>query len=216
MQTGFGAALDLAGFQQTLGRLPQGDTAFSGERAHVRQALGPDTAGGNVHHALEGCIIPTIMYQSQVGDGVADFLAVVEPQAPVDSIRNTLTDQGFFQHPRLGVGTVENGRLAAQVTLVDPATNGVGDVVGFVLLVEGRIQTDGLAIRAVGPEFLAQPALVVGNHRVGGFQDQLRGAVILFQSHHPGVGKVPLVLLDVFDFRASPAVDGLVVVAHHR
>ncbi len=57
---------------------------------------------------------------------------------------------------------------------------------------------------------------VVGHHGVGRGQDVARGAVVLLQLHHAGVGVVLLEVQDVLDVGAAPRVDGLVVVAHHH
>ena len=157
-----------------------------------------------------------VMHQAQVSQRISDFLTVVEPQPAVNSIRNTLAHQGFFEHPGLGIGTIENGAFAAQIALADPGRDGIGNIIGFILLVERGVQADRLTFHPVSPEFLAQTPLVVGNHRVGGFQNGLGGAVVLLQPHQPGIGEIPLVLLDILDLRAPPAVDGLVVIAHHR
>ena len=66
-----------------------------------------------------------------------------------------------------------------------------------------------------GPELLVGPALVARDHRVGRVEDQLRRAVVLLQLDHRGVRVVPLEVEDVLDVGAAPAVDRLVVVAHH-
>ena len=54
---------------------------------------------------------------------------------------------------------------------------------------------------------------VVGDEAVGGAEDRLRAAVILFQPHDVGVGKVLLESQNVANLRAAPAVDRLVRIA---
>ena len=56
---------------------------------------------------------------------------------------------------------------------------------------------------------------IVGDHRVGGFQDATGGAVILFQLDHFQGRPVLLQLRQVFRAGTAPGVDGLVVIAHH-
>ena len=66
-----------------------------------------------------------------------------------------------------------------------------------------------------GPELLALARLVVLHHRAGGRQNVLGGAVVLLQPDGLGVRKVALEIQDVADVRAAPAIDRLVLVAHH-
>src|SRR5690606_18468942 len=72
------------------------------------------------------------------------------------------------------------------------------------------------AFLAVGPQFFAQPTVVVGDNAVGGFEDGGGGAVILFQANGFGIAKVFSEALDVFNFGTAPTVDGLVVVTYRR
>src|SRR5690606_18920040 len=84
-------------------------------------------------------------------------------------------------------------------------------VIRFVV---GRVEGDGFAFGTVGPKFLAEPPEVVGDHRVGSFEDHGGGTVILFQTNSLRVTEVFSKALDIFNLGAAPAVDGLVVIAH--
>ena len=86
---------------------------------------------------------------------------------------------------------------------------------GLLVLAVGLETLDELAARVVGPELLVLAVLVARDHRVGGVEDELRRAVVLLQLHDRGVGIVALEVEDVAHVGAAPAVDGLVVVAHH-
>jgi hypothetical protein len=55
----------------------------------------------------------------------------------------------------------------------------------------------------------------VGHHLVGGLEDRRGGAVVLLELDHLRVGVVLFKVENVADVRAAPAVNGLVVVAHH-
>ena len=70
----------------------------------------------------------------------------------------------------------------------------------------------GLAGR---PELLLAPARGPRDDRVRGRQDVGGGAVVLLKLHHPCTGEVLVEVEDVAHVGAAPAVDGLVVVAHH-
>ena len=65
-------------------------------------------------------------------------------------------------------------------------------VTRFVVLVEGSVQADRLALAAGGPEFLAEATLIVGDQRVGGLEDAGGGAVVLFGRMVSASGKSAL------------------------
>ena len=67
--------------------------------------------------------------------------------------------------------------------------------------------------RHLGPQRLAEPALVGGDQAGGGGEDVRGRAVVALQPDHLGAGEVPLEAQDVVHLGAAPAVDRLVVVA---
>jgi hypothetical protein len=80
----------------------------------------------------------------------------------------------------------------------------------------GEVPEVDLGPHAVGgAQPLGAPLGVVGDHRVGGVQHPLGGAVVLLQDGDPRAGVVALEVQDVAGVGAAPRVDGLVVVAHH-
>ena len=75
-------------------------------------------------------------------------------------------------------------------------------------------QADFLAMFFLGPQRLAQPSLIARDHAGRGSKDMRGRAVILFQPHHLGTGKIRLEPQDVAHFRPAPAIDGLIVIPH--
>ena len=71
-----------------------------------------------------------------------------------------------------------------------------------------------LAIALGRKQALVLALRVVAHHGVGGAQDMARGAVVLLQLNGLAVFEVLLKVQDVGDVGATPAVNGLVVVAH--
>ena len=94
-----------------------------------------------------------------------------------------------------------------------PSRIDVDDGDGFLDLVGRFHQGDALALDVVRPQPLVRPPPVVLDDMVGGVQDGLGGAVVLFQLDDGGVGKVALEVQDDLDVRAPEGVDALVVVA---
>ena len=88
----------------------------------------------------------------------------------------------------------------------NPAT-----LVAFVARLEGL---DLLAIALGRKQALVLALRVVAHHGVGGAQDVTRRAIVLLQLDGLAVFKVLLKVQDVGDVGATPAVNGLVIVAH--
>ena len=56
---------------------------------------------------------------------------------------------------------------------------------------------------------------VIGNQCIGGLQDDVAGAVILFQLDQFQIGIIALQRLHVLRPGATPGINGLVVITHH-
>ena len=75
---------------------------------------------------------------------------------------------------------------------------------------------DFLAVFLIGEQLFRLAVLVIGNDGVSRGQHVAHAAVVLLQLHRGARGVVLLELQDVADVGATPAVNGLVVVAHHH
>ena len=89
----------------------------------------------------------------------------------------------------------------------------VGDQPALGLAVPDAAHLDLLAALGLGPQGLAQPALVGGDQARGGAEDVAGGAVVALQPDDLGAREVALEAQDVVHLGAAPAVDRLVVVA---
>ena len=89
----------------------------------------------------------------------------------------------------------------------------LADRAGLLVAVPHAAQRDALTLLGLGPQGLAQPALVMGDQVRCGGQNVRRRTVIALQAHDGGVGEVLLEAQDVADLGAAPPVDRLVVVA---
>ncbi|MNN60750.1 hypothetical protein D3C81_1759520 [compost metagenome] len=72
-----------------------------------------DATGWNVDYPLQRRIVATTFKQTQIGHGVLDFGTFEEALATINAVGNALTQQGFFENARLGVGAVQNRDIAA-------------------------------------------------------------------------------------------------------
>ena len=155
-------------------------------------------------------------HQTQISERVFDFGALEESQAAIDAVRGAGLHQLFFKHTRLGVGAIQNGDLRALAAGGLPRLNAVEHETRLIDLVERGVQGNAFSLCAGGPQLLAEPAVVVGDDRVRGLENISGGAVILFEADNFGAGVVFIELENVVDQRAAPAIDGLIVVAHHE
>ena len=89
------------------------------------------------------------------------------------------------------------------------------DVARFFFRVPHALHADFLARIALGPQRLAEAALVRRDQARGRAEDGGRGAVIALEADHLRAGKIALEAQDVLHLRAAPAIDRLVVVADH-
>ena len=151
-------------------------------------------------------------YEPQVSQSILDLGALEEAQSAVHAVGNARVDKPLFQHPGLGIGAVQDRGVGTRITLVDPVAKPADDKISFVPFVVCRIEPDRLAVGALGPQVLAHAVGVVGDDGIGSVEDGGRGTVILLQFHDGRVRKVALETVYVFDPRATPTVDRLVIV----
>ena len=93
-----------------------------------------------------------------------------------------------------------------------PALDVLADVARFVHFVDGGVDAYCRAALAVAPQGFAEAVAVLCDDGVGSIKDGLGGAVVLFETDGGERRKIAFQLQDVFDTRAAPAVDGLVVI----
>ena len=90
-----------------------------------------------------------------------------------------------------------------------------GDEARLFEIVGEGLEGDLLPGGVVRPEGFALAADVAGDHLAGGLEDGRRRAVVLLEADDGAVGIIAVEAEDIADLRAPPAVDRLVVVAHH-
>ena len=177
------------------------------------QAGGTQAALGNVDDALEGEVVVGLDDDPQVGDGVADLLALVEAGAADDPVGDADGDQALFELAGLEAGADQHRHPAQRVVVAAQRLDLLADDPRLVLAVPDAAHLHLLAFALGGPQRLAEPAAVVGDQAGGGGEDMRGRAVVALQADDPGAGEVALEAQDVADLGAAPRVDRLVVVA---
>jgi hypothetical protein len=82
-----------------------------------------------------------------------------------------------------------------------------------VTFVVRRVNPDGFAFGAVGPEVFAEPRRIVCYDGIGCIQDGCRRAVVLLELYDQGSRKILLETVNVLDACATPAINRLVIIA---
>ena len=89
-------------------RLPERDALAARERLDARLGAVADAALGDVEDAPQAHGVLGVGEDPQVGEQVADLLALVEAHAADDLVRQADADEDLFEHTRLRVGAVED------------------------------------------------------------------------------------------------------------
>ena len=168
------------------------DPLAVGERGDAGLGAVADAALGHVEDAAQVDRVGGVGQHPQVGQRVLDLLALVEPGAADDLVRQPHPDEDLLERPRLGVGAVEHRDVAGtHAVVVGERSIPAGDERGLVVLVVGDVADDRLAVAAVGPQPLLPAALVAGDDGVGRPQDGLGGAVVLLEQDGARVAGSP-------------------------
>ena len=172
-----------------------------------------DPAARDVDDARDRLAVKGIARDAQIGKDILDLLALEEFEAAEHLVGDAVLGKFLLVGAGERVDAHEDGKIGGLVA----AAAEFGDLFGAVerlprFLV--RLVKDGrVPFGVLGVQRLALAAGVVCDGGVGEGQDRLGRAVILLQFIHFCVGIDALEPQDVFDLRAPPAVDGLVVVA---
>ena len=182
---------------------------------HLVHSGRADAPCGRIDDAAEPQIVHGVIQHAQVGQHILDLGAVEELHAAHNFIGDGVALQGVFQCVGLGVHPVENGGIPEVPSPVDPHEDVPGHEVCLVPLVKIGLYRHHVAAAVVRPEGLALAALIVLDDGVGGIQNVLGGAVVLFQSDHPCVLVLLFKIQDILNVGPPETVDGLVIVTHH-
>ena len=182
------------------------------EQLHRRLA---DAAARRVDDALEGQIVGALRHHAEIGERVADLLALVEARAADDAIVQAERDEAVLEGAHLERGAHQDRHLVEHDALALELLDLLADGARLLLRVPRRGDGDARRLRVLGvcEQRLAEPPLVVADQVRGGAQDMRGRAVVALQADHLGAGKILLEAQDVVDLGPAPAIDRLVVVA---
>ena len=167
----------------------------------------------DVDDALEGEVVVRLHDQTEVGDGVPNFLPLVEASAADDAVGQADGDQPLLELAGLKAGAHQHRHAAQRLPFAAQPLHLVANHPRLVLAVPDAAYVHLLAAVALGPQRLAEPAAIVGDQPGGGCENVRRRTVVALQPDHPRARKIALEAQDVADLGAAPGIDRLVVVA---
>ena len=171
------------------------------------------TALRHVDDALECQIVVGRRRDLEIGEGVADFLALIEARTADDPIGYSQGDEAVFKGAHLEGGAHQDRHIVKLLAFALQVFYVIANGAGFLIAVPMRAQGELLAVLTLGPERLAETALVLGNKSRGGTQDLRRRTIVALEPDHLGAGEILLEAQYVVDLGPAPAIDRLVVVA---
>ncbi|SKS85159.1 Uncharacterised protein [Mycobacteroides abscessus subsp. abscessus] len=133
-------------------RFPESDAIGLG--VYRDTGLGPvaDTPARGVEDPPQAHRIARVGQHPQVGDDVANFLALVKPHSPNNFVRNTGTDEDLFQRPGIVVGAVEHRDVTiVGIAAIEEPVDLAGDEGRLVVFVVRDIADDQLSLAGIGP-----------------------------------------------------------------
>ena len=209
---------DLVGLHRLASGLHHRHAADPGDMQQLLDGGVADPPLGHIDDALEGQVVVGRLDQPQIGVDVADFRPLEEAWPADHRVGDLQHHEAFFEGPHLERGADQDGHVAELARLLLRAAllgalDLLGDQPALGLAVPDAANNDLFAVVALGPEGLAEPALVGFDQAGGGGQDVAGGAVVALQPDHCRAGEVALEAQDVVHLGAAPAIDRLVVVA---
>ena len=177
-----------------------------------------EPALGHIDDALEREVVGRGVDHPQVSQCVANFLALVKAGTADHAIRQAERDEAILELAHLKRGAHQDGDLVERVWIALPVValellDLLADRARLFLRIPARGDFDLLAWLVLGPQRLAEPALVMGDEMRSGGEDVSGRAIIALEPNDFGAGKIVLEAKNVVDLGATPAVDRLVVVA---
>ncbi len=131
-------------------------------------------------------------------------------------IGNAIIEERFLEGARLGIGSVQHRDIAqSSFTGFGHPSYGRGDLSGLVEFVGRLVDQDRLALEIFRPEPFLLATAVVPDHVPRGFEDGAGASIVLLQFDRGTPGMVLFEPQNDVHIGAAPAIDALVVVAHH-
>ena len=169
----------------------------------------------HIDDALEGEVVGALRDDAEIGEGVADFLALVESRPADDAVIEAERDEPVLEFAHLERGAHEDGHIVEEMALALQLLDLLADGAGLFLRIPAGMDLDAvmIGVELFGEQGFAEAAVIEGDEMRGGAEYVFGGAVVALQLDDDRAGEILVEAQDIVHLRAAPAVDGLVVVA---
>ena len=174
----------------------------------------PQAAFGFVDDTQKAEIVVGVGEDPEIADDVLDLRPLIKAHSADQFEAQPLAAESLLEGAGESVDPIEDCDLFGGSAFGEECLDLLGDVAGFVALVEGVEQLDFGTFTPVAEQRFSQSAAVVLDEIVGRFKDGSGGAIVDFEFDHLGIVEMFVKLQDVSEIGSPPAVDALVVVAH--
>src|SRR5262249_9355090 len=144
-------------------RFAQGQGLRPPEPVQQTQGGDPYAAPRQVDDALEGEVVVGRMDHVQIGERVADLLALVEAGPADHRVRDAERDEALLELARLKARPHQHGHAAQGYAPALLGLDLLADEAGLLLAIPDPAYPDPFAFLCLGPQGLAEPALVMGD-----------------------------------------------------
>ena len=175
-----------------------------------------DTPCRIIDNTFESLFIIGIHYQTEVSDNIFDFLALIERQASINTVRHTAFAHGFLKDTALCIGTVEYRKIRVGIALFTPQFSYlIHHNIPFFHITVCLVHTNGLSLLLFREHFLAYLPLVLFYQAVGRADNGLGGTVILLQLEDLRIGIYFRKVENIVNIGTTEGVNTLCIIPHH-
>ncbi len=175
-----------------------------------------DAACGAVDGALQCLLVVRIDHHTEIGNDVLDFLALIERQSAIHTIRDAALAHRLLEDAALCVRAVQHREVGVRHAV--PRVHrryASGNDLALLDVADRTHHGYGIALFALRIDILLYLHLVLADETVCCTDDVLCGAVVLLQLEHPCALECPCEVEYVVYVRTAKGVDALCVVADH-
>src|SRR5262249_13985332 len=152
-----------------------------------------------VDDALEGQIVVALGDQAEIGHGIANLRALVEAWAADDAIGNAERKEAVLELAHLKTRAHQHRHFRIGMIVAMQLLRIGRDRARFFFGIPHTLYTNAITGIALGPQGLAEPALVRGDEAGSGTENRRCRAVIPLEADDFRAGKIALKAQDVFD-----------------
>ena len=172
-----------------------------------------ETALGLIINPLKSEVVVGLGDAAKIGQRVAYLRPLVESRAADDPVRQAQGDEPLLEFSHLKGGADQDGDVVERNAFMLSRFDLLADKPRFFLAVRPFSDPWPISERLVSEQRLSQAAAIVGDQSRSDGKDVPRRSIVSLEPDHLRAGKILLEAQDVFDVRAAPGVDRLIVVA---